>query len=1013
MFAIEELHECTGEPWYREAFQVCERALLFFRLGMEEKVIPRRIPVEALRFSQAVLASSSTWSNTEATAAIRLLSNAADIESAFSLFSTLKGLHEAASVHLLHASVLYDLAGLPSAAGSQASRNGMFPTIRSFFGRDIVSLWGHLIEEVPEGAYVNEIPLSTDVFQNPFFTVNQAIGESLTDYGLQMQVLHVSKEQLGAANFAFLSELSKRFNTEISVDLLAGFDAAVQKRFNSSLLEIAPKYSDVAPSILRKIGVPSELWPSQRIALEQGILDEDITSFGLASPTGTGKTASTRLLLTHFLEQNPGSVAFYIVPTRALTAQVARDLSKSLSAVSKKVVSLGAHLTLADNVVSSADEADVVVFTPEKADLLLRVEPDLLSQVGLVIVDEAHHIEQGTRGVLLEFYLWRIRHLLPGDVRIVQLSAVAPNIRELVDWLGPASRTSFAKVDWRAGRLRLGVFERARNGRGIVQFGEEAPYEIFAPGECPSDRQQNIVDLALRLVGQGVVLVLTTSTGRAETLASEIAALQADVRAPTGPTIERLDSRIERELYAECPLRNLIESRVAYHHSKLPPRVRNALEASIEARDIEIVCSTTTLAEGVNFPFSTVIVETLVGHNYELSPRALWNIAGRAGRFGVDTEGHCILFRPSGWQSRLKHYRLNEYLSASLDTIPPVRSALAVGISDLEDAVSNGDLSSDDLQLVEMSRLTIDGKATLLAKRIRGLINVMRVGYTHAGTSGLVDLELDDATEFESDELLAAKQLGGEKKKFALALASQQKRVVREAVASDGELLGIASRVGWSLESQNSLLAWLRTREDWQLEQFGNLVRGGKIVDGSRLGYLLGPLANAMSEFEGDKLGGYTAYLAQGWLEGWPLNRIRSSQKRSIDYARLVDVIYARIQYMLPWALFGCDELLRLEAHRRRIHVGSGVSELSALAAEGVPSFDALRLVTHFDVERVDASRLAAAFQGARRRTELIRWVGSLEWVEIARIVSAPDRRRIDPDLKNIVGEMAMVDGGS
>ena len=811
----------------------------------------------------------------------------------------------------------------------------------------------------------------------------------------------------GTTDLELIRRFSQAFNAELTTDLISALQGALTQRFDNALLSVLSNYSSLPQELLRKIRVPSELWPSQVAALERGILDRNVTSFGLASPTGTGKTASTRLLLTDFLAQSPGEAALYVVPTRALSAQIARDLSSSLSGAGKRIVSLGSHLTLSDSLVASAEDADVIVFTPEKADLLLRVDQELLSRVGLVIVDEAHHIEQGTRGILLEFYLWRIRQLLPNTVRIVQLSAVAPNIRELVDWLGPTARTAFAKVDWRSSRLRLGLFERARNGQGVIQFGEEAPYEVFAPSECPIDREQNIVELAIRLSLQGVVLLLTTSTGKAEKLANQIALLRQDAQPPKDAAIERLDSRIERELYAECPLRRLIKTRVAYHHSKLPPRVRSALEECIERRDIEIVCSTTTLAEGVNFPFSTVIVESLVGHNYELSPRSLWNVAGRSGRFGVDTEGHCILFRPSGWQNRLKQYRLTDYLSTSLDSIPPVRSALAVGISDLADVVEDQELSISDLEIVDLSSLKIGGRSTLLAKRIRGLLNVMRVGYTHAGTSGLVDLESEDAMEFESEDLLAAKQLSGKKKQFASRLASQQKRVVRNAVSADSELLGVASRVGWSLESQNALLEWLELRDDWQLEQFGNLVVHGRILDGDRLGYLLGPLSSHMTEFEGDKLGGFTAYLARGWLEGWPLHRIRSSQSKRMDYDRLVDVIYARIQYMLPWALFGCNELLHLVARRRRIHVGSGVADLSTLASEGVPNFDAHRLVTAFDVERVDATRLAEAYPRRRLSTDLVGWLLSLTWDRIARIVAGTDRRRIDPDLKTIIRSMA------
>ncbi len=81
---------------------------------------------------------------------------------------------------------------------------------------------------------------------------------------------------------------------------------------------------------------------------------------------------------------------------------------------------------------------------------------------------------------------------------------------------------------------------------------------------------------------------------------------------------------MERELHAEIPLREYISKGVVYHHAGLPSRVRAAVEQVIAERKVNIVCATTTLAEGVNFPFSTVIVQSLiVGKSVTLSPREL------------------------------------------------------------------------------------------------------------------------------------------------------------------------------------------------------------------------------------------------------------------------------------------------------------------------------------------------------------------------------------------------------
>jgi hypothetical protein len=332
----------------------------------------------------------------------------------------------------------------------------------------------------------------------------------------------------------------------------------------------------------------------------------------------------------------------------------------------------------------------------------------------------------------------------------------------------------------------------------------------------------------------------------------------------------------------------------------------------------------------------------LVSQALELSPRALWNIAGRAGRFGVDSEGHCILFRPSLWASDLTEYKLSDYMKAKLTDIPPVRSALAFGIERLDHLINEGKLNSSSLDSISLSAIKIDNKVTNEARAIRAFVNIMRVGYAHANSSGLISLEQPAAPEFEN-ELLASRQMNETTKAFARILGIQQRAVVSRATEGNAEFVDIAARVGWSLEAQQILYGWLLTRENWQLEQFGDIVVAGSVRNFDRLGYLIGPVAKNLIAFEGAALGGAVSYLAEKWIRGTPLASFQ--EERGASFGRMVNNIYGRMQYLLPWGLFGMHELIQYEAKRRSITVGDGVSSLSVLAAEGVPNFDALQLV--------------------------------------------------------------------
>jgi superfamily II DNA/RNA helicase len=916
---------------------------------------------------------------------------AADIEAALAISG--ESDDQTAHAALFKAILLYDLAGLPGASASFASRNGFDPRIREFFNRAPESLWGTMAESSQAAlARLRPEPKLTGVEETIF---EQAIGDLVQEAALRLQQ-GIDRSLTG--HFQNLVYVAGHYSIGLSGDDLQAVSRLIELREANCSLNLVPKLSPLDPAGLRTIGLPLELWPAQVRALKEGLLDQKFSSFGFAAPTGTGKTALTKLLIADAFTKNPQRKVLYVCPSRALVHQVGDDLQAALVGLGLSVLKAGAHLVAHDRIPISSDDADVIVFTPERADLLLRIDPAFLRRVCLVIVDEAHHIEQGPRGVLLEFYLWRLRKMISEDARIVQLSAVAPNIEDLTDWIALRETSHSVMLDWRTSKLRVGVLERTTSGAAVLNFSG-APYRLLSDGTLPQHPRRGLAVLANHLAKSGIVLVLCSSPAAAEEVAGYIAERRTETQELEDEISERLDAWIERELYPESELRAHYRKRVVFHHAQMPPRVRQGLEEAIRSRKVDIICATTTLAEGVNFPFSTVVVETLVSKKFELTPRSLWNIAGRAGRFGVDSEGHCILFRPSLWTENLTEYRLDDYMKVALVDIPPVRSALALGIERLDRLVEQGKIDLASLEDVSLAAIKIDNKASEEARSIRALINIVRVGYAHANSSGLISLNKDEAPEFVN-ELLASRQMPEATVKFATALGKQQRRVVSRATAGDRDFVEIAARVGWSLEAQQILYAWLKTRENWQLEQFGNIVVAGYVRNFDRLGFLIGPVAKHLIAFEGSALGGAIAFLAEKWIRGIPLASFQPD--RGASFGRMVSNVYGRMQYLLPWGLFGMHELLQYEARLRSIPVGDGLSALSVLAAEGVSNFDALKLVLDLGIERVDATRLAERYKRERVSTDISDWFVGKNWAEIERIVRGGDIRRVDPSLRGL-----------
>lgn len=997
MFNLEELAELLSSEELSVVIDKCKQFLLEERLKVMHQITFTLPEVKTLSYFSSIVMGGIALSNDSELDRWKFLSGvAADFEYTLYLLKTSQEQNQLSRLgHIRRACILYEVAQLPGVSATLANTTEFLIQIKHFFNRDRSSNFGKLSmtkKDISGNYNIENFDISTKTLDG--------ILTLLGDY-LQNHDKKILKD-IEISNQLFY-EASINYQLELNADELSVFRKAMLLRERSSTANY------VEQNILNKakaVGLPSELWPMQQKALASGVLDFSLESWGLAAPTGTGKTSIAQLLLISFFEKYPSQKAFYIVPSRALASQVADDLVKVLAPIGKKVGALGSHLTYNELVMGNPEDMDLLIFTPEKADLLLRIEPSLLNKTKLVIVDEAHHIEAGTRGILLEFYLWRLRTLIPKECEIIQLSAVAPNIQEMVDWLGETGLTDHVKHDWRTGKFKIGLYERDESARGILTFNGYEPVTMHSEGTVDSDPITSLAQLALTVSKSGIVLVLVSSKAKAEELAHLVTAIRKngyyrEANISNEYLLERLDARLERELYADIPLREHIKYGVAYHHGGLPSRVRVSIEDAIKEKKVDIVFATTTLAEGVNFPFSTVIVESLIiGADTTLSPRGLWNIAGRAGRFGVDLEGHCIIFRPSLWVSELQGYVLGDYLNNKLDGIPPVSSAFAEAISHVKELINNNTLRYQDLNKLSLQDIDLPRKDK---KVISGLINMIRVGLTHAHASGITDVRDLENLSF-TNKLFATSKMESSLKDVAVNVEKIQRKVIRDSLISDDRLLKIAARVGWTIETQSLLVEWIKELKDWEIDRYGKVVQYGAITSGVNLNSLLYPIAERMTEFEGSKLGGFTAYIASHWIEGHPLSiiRERSSQggRPPRDFGSLIDIIYSRIQYLLPWALFGVSELLQYEARRRNIFFGTGVKDLSLLSSEGVPNFDAVTLVLNLNLERVDATRLAFSYGSKKRETDIIGWLKGLSWATVAGIVSGSDKRRIDPELK-------------
>ena len=395
-----------------------------------------------------------------------------------------------------------------------------------------------------------------------------------------------------------------------------------------------------------------ELLPSQRQAMEQNLFDVYANASIIQMPTSAGKTmlAEFNIVLTKSLRQDAKIV--YVVPSRALVNQVYFDLRADLSPIGLNVERTSSATemdpTEADFLI--ADDIDVIVSTPEKLDLLIRRSHPSVEEVSLFIIDEAHTIENGERGARLELLVAMLRRERP-NAKYMLLSPFLPGRTDaLVEWLGGGN---IINVDWKPSeKIVFGLkvnkkkttFHLLPSAYSFQLYKEDEievknPYTLVSSGV-----KKNILEFSCRHFyekGKTNLILCKGKTTANNTAAQIYEWIDHDV---ANDEINLIQKYIDEEMGCASMFSKILSKGVAVHHAGLSDEVKILTEHLIRKGLINYVCATTTIAEGVNFPVSSVYFDTFQrGKNKKLSANDFWNIAGRAGRTMVDDFGKIII----------------------------------------------------------------------------------------------------------------------------------------------------------------------------------------------------------------------------------------------------------------------------------------------------------------------------------------------------------------------------------
>jgi ATP-dependent RNA helicase HelY len=379
----------------------------------------------------------------------------------------------------------------------------------------------------------------------------------------------------------------------------------------------------------------------------------------VAAPTGAGKTVVGEFAVHQALEH--GRKCFYTTPIKALSNQKFHDLAARYG--SEQV-----GLLTGDNAING--EAPIVVMTTEVLRNMLYAGSPTLEQLGYVVMDEVHYLADRFRGPVWEEVIIH----LPEGVLLAALSATVSNAEEFGEWLGTVRGTTEVIVDehrpvplWQqvmAGHRLLDLFVDEPGHRvnpELVRLARDASRwtDHRRRGRRPSrDRLTPWrIDVVTTLQEDHLLPGITFIFSRAGCDAAVEQCLAAGLMLTTPQERHEIEELVDRRT-ADLPHEDLgvlgyatwregLRRGVAAHHAGLLPMFKEVVEGLFQRGLIKMVFATETLALGINMPARTVVLERLVKWNGEshvdITPGEYTQLTGRAGRRGIDVEGHAVV----------------------------------------------------------------------------------------------------------------------------------------------------------------------------------------------------------------------------------------------------------------------------------------------------------------------------------------------------------------------------------
>jgi hypothetical protein len=688
-----------------------------------------------------------------------------------------------------------------------------------------------------------------------------------------------------------------------------------------------------------------ELLPSQREALSENLLDVASNVTVLQMPTSAGKTllAEFNIIVTKALRADAKIV--YIVPSRALVNQIYFDLKTDLEPLDFVIEKTSSAIEIdptEESFLNGDDKIDVLVSTPEKLDLLIRRKHPSVDDVSMFILDEAHTIQNGERGAKLELLLAILRRERP-NAKYMLLSPFIKNADTVItEWLGGGNSI---KVDWKPSeKLILGINthitpKRTKNEihlevlpspyESIQSIGKtviENPYTLESSGT-----KDNILEFSIKHFSENekTLLVLCYGKGTANTRAKFI--YDKVNHYTPNDDVKLVKKFIEDEVGRQTTLSKVIEKGIVTHHSGMSDETKLLVEHLIREKQIKYVCATTTIAEGVNFPVSTVFFDDYrKGRDNKLDTNDFWNIAGRAGRTLVDNYGKIIL-----------PFNSDTNINSAKNLINKSANELTSVLAEL---FENADIIEQKLKEIDGLKELFRDYSDSLSPLIQYFVHLLTVGENEYFASEIEDLFKDSLEYYLLDT--------PEKREKFISICKSIYLHIQSKYQSQGGALSFADKTGFSVPSVLRVMAAASQNPDindlssWSKEQLFNNQNPDNLAEKIRVIAALRETKLGIESINTPFNAELYAKIIIDWVKGQKLGNIsdlhpaynsqgkdeNETERRITEFVKKMN----EIRFKASWGLSALEGIVRGNEDIKDSHIPSlvyfGVDNEEALA---------------------------------------------------------------------------------